>query len=64
MGTTLVRGRGKGPRVYDWAAAKLPEAASPGSGQPTHHRWVLARRSLSRPDEFAYYLAYSPARRP
>ncbi|MFF1748065.1 IS701 family transposase, partial [Streptomyces mirabilis] len=50
----------KGPRVYDWAAAKLPEAKGPGSGQPTHHRWVLARRSLSRPDEIAYYLAHAP----
>lgn len=50
----------KGPRVYDWAAAKLPEAEGPDSGMPTRHRWVLARRSLSRPDEVAYYLAYSP----
>ncbi|MEU9671717.1 hypothetical protein AB0E25_40645 [Streptomyces bobili] len=23
-------------------------------------RWVLARRSLSRPDEIAYYLGYAP----
>ncbi|MEI7030994.1 IS701 family transposase [Streptomyces pratensis] len=34
----------KGPRVYHWAA---------------HHRWVLARRSLSDPGEIAYYLAHA-----
>jgi hypothetical protein len=26
----------------------------------THQRWVLARRSLARPDEIVYYLAYAP----
>jgi SRSO17 transposase len=48
----------KGPRVYDWAAAKIP--AIEGS-DPTHYRWVLARRSLARPEEIAYYLAFAPA---
>ncbi|MGY3677799.1 SRSO17 transposase [Streptomyces sp. TE33382] len=48
----------KGPRVYDWAAAKLP--AIDGS-DPTHDRWVLARRSLTRPEEIAYYLAFAQA---
>jgi SRSO17 transposase len=50
----------KGPRVYDWAAAKLPAIADFDGDQPTHDRWVLARRSLARPDEIAYYLAYAP----
>lgn len=27
---------------------------------PTHHRWVMARRSLSDPSELAYHLAYAP----
>ncbi|MFI2437556.1 IS701 family transposase, partial [Streptomyces sp. NPDC018693] len=27
---------------------------------PPPQRWVLARRSLARPDEIAYYLAYAP----
>jgi len=27
---------------------------------PVHRRWALARRSLSKPDEIAYYLAYAP----
>lgn len=47
----------QGPRVYDWAAAKLP--AIDGRA-PTHYRWVLARRSLARPEEIAYYLAFAP----
>ncbi|MFJ8159214.1 IS701 family transposase, partial [Streptomyces sp. NPDC094468] len=48
----------KGPRVYDWAAAKLPTIES---SAPAHCRWVLARRSLARPEEVAYYLAFAPA---
>ncbi|MFK0111579.1 IS701 family transposase [Streptomyces sp. NPDC091217] len=48
----------KGPRVYDWAAAKLPTIES---SDPAHSRWVLARRSLARPEEVAYYLAFAPA---
>ncbi|MGW9121599.1 IS701 family transposase, partial [Streptomyces sp. NPDC055663] len=51
----------KGPRVYDWAAAKLPADIVFDSDPPTHHRWVMARRSLSDPSEIAYYLAYAPA---
>ncbi|MGW9454348.1 IS701 family transposase [Streptomyces sp. NPDC055632] len=50
----------KGPRVYDWAAAKLPANLVFDPDPPTHHRWVMARRSLSDPEEVAYYLAYAP----
>lgn len=58
---TLSCGDGaKGPRVYDWAAAKLPVNLVFDPDPPTHHRWVLARRSLSDPGELAYYLAYAP----
>nr|WP_239070787.1 MULTISPECIES: transposase [unclassified Streptomyces] len=48
----------KGPRVYDWAGAKLPTI---DGADPTHYRWVLARRSLARPEEIAYYLAFAQA---
>ncbi|MGW3134003.1 hypothetical protein [Streptomyces sp. NPDC001123] len=51
----------KGPRVYDWAAARLPAADDANGEAPAHHRWVLARRSLARPEEIAYYLAFAPA---
>ncbi len=44
----------KGPRVYDWAAAKLPANIIFDPDPPTHHRWVMARRSLSDPGELAY----------
>jgi SRSO17 transposase len=54
----------KGPRVYDWAAARLPAIDDFDGDEPTHDRWVLARRSLARPDEIAYYLAYAPAGTP
>lgn len=51
----------KGPRIYDWAAAKLPANIILAPDPPTHHRWVMARRSLSDPSELAYCLAYAPA---
>ncbi|MFE9629362.1 IS701 family transposase, partial [Streptomyces sp. NPDC006527] len=44
----------------DWAAAKLPANLIFDPDPPTHHRWVMARRSLSDPGELAYYLAYAP----
>jgi SRSO17 transposase len=49
----------QGPRLYDWAWVPLPAAPTPGTAQ-----WVLARRSLSKPTELAYYRAYGPAETP
>nr|WP_255253758.1 IS701 family transposase [Streptomyces avermitilis] len=58
---TISCGNGaKGPRVYDWAAARLPANFIFDPDPSIHHRWVLARRSLSGPSELAYYLAYAP----
>ena len=52
----------KGPRVYDWAAATLPED---GTEPPGWSRYLLARRSLTRNAkgelELAYYLCAAPA---
>lgn len=45
----------KGPRVYDWAAGEY--------GVPTDKglmRWLLIRRSVNKPDEYAYYLCAAP----
>ncbi|WUV38829.1 transposase [Streptomyces sp. NBC_01483] len=52
----------KGPRVYHWAAVRLPAVAEfDYQGEIPHRmRWALARRSISKPDEIAYYLAYAP----
>ncbi|MGF0304582.1 IS701 family transposase [Rhodococcus rhodochrous] len=48
-----------GPRVYDWAAAPIRPIREPGRGH-----WLLARRSLTDPDEIAYYICYGPAETP
>ncbi|MFE9476376.1 hypothetical protein ACFYOR_35965 [Streptomyces griseofuscus] len=52
----------KGPCVYHWAAVRLPAVAEfDYQGEVPHRmRWALARRSISKPDEIAYYLAYAP----
>jgi len=43
----------KGPRVYDWACARLPYLTDDGWAQ-----WLLIRRSISQPEEVAYYRAF------
>ena len=52
----------KGPRVYDWAAATLPED---GTEPPGWSRYLLVRRSLTPngkgEHELAYYLCAAPA---
>jgi SRSO17 transposase len=52
----------KGPRVYDWAAATLPED---GTEPPGWSRFLLARRSLTPSSkgelELACYLCAAPA---
>ncbi|GAA5029136.1 IS701 family transposase [Streptomyces siamensis] len=49
-----------GPRLYDWAAARLPAVWEFDGDEPTRQRRMLARRSTTRPDEIAYYLASAP----
>ena len=46
----------KGPRVYDWACARLPYWTEDGWAQ-----WLLIRRSLTDPTELAFYRAFGPA---
>ena len=45
----------KGPRVYDWARARLPYECAQGWSQ-----WLVVRRSVSDPEDSAYYRAYCP----
>lgn len=48
----------KGERIYDWAWMSLPtrgQRIPKGFG-----KWVLFRRSITNPDEIAYYLAFGP----
>ena len=55
----------KGPRVFDWAAATMPEG---GGEPPGWSRYLLVRRSLTRNAkgdlELAYYLCCAPAGTP
>ena len=46
----------KGPRVYDWTAVKIRPLREPGKGH-----WLLARRSIAKPGELAYYICFGPA---
>lgn len=51
----------KGPRTYDWAYQRIVE----NEGQlPGRDGWLLVRRSLSDPQEIAYYLSNAPAQTP
>ncbi|HEV8193988.1 MAG TPA: hypothetical protein VGP82_21270 [Ktedonobacterales bacterium] len=56
-----VGGGAKGPRVYDWTRLRVIERRDDLPGPDV---WLLARRSVSHPDEVAYFLAGAPARSP
>src|SRR5262249_43828790 len=45
----------KGPRVYDWACARLPYWTAAGRAH-----WLLIRRSVAKPDELAFYRVWGP----
>jgi SRSO17 transposase len=46
----------KGPRIYDWVRVPIRPFGAPGQGY-----WLLARRSIAKPDELAYYVCFGPA---
>ena len=46
----------KGSRVYDWAAVDIRPLREPGKGH-----WLLARRSIAKPGELAFYVCFGPA---
>jgi SRSO17 transposase len=48
----------KGPRLFDWAVATLPDTGTADHG---FTRWLMIRRSVTDPTELAYYLCYAPA---
>ena len=48
----------KGPRLYHWARAAIRPL------EDTRSYWLLVRRSLTDPDDLAYYLCYGPERTP
>ena len=46
-----------GPREYHWARVPVRPGGKRGRG-----RWLLARRSLTSPQEISYYACYGPSR--
>ena len=46
-----------GPRTYDWARLPIRIGWRAGRGH-----WLLARRSIIKPTEIAYYVCYGPRR--
>jgi SRSO17 transposase len=48
----------KGPRLYHWARAAIRPLENDDS------YWLLVRRSLSDPEDLAYYLCHGPERTP
>jgi SRSO17 transposase len=47
----------QGPRLYDWAWMPMAWRLHP----PGMAHWVLARRSVRKPEEIAYYFVFGPA---
>jgi SRSO17 transposase len=59
--TRASAGKGtKGERLYDWACLALPESGTYREGVRAG-RWLLMRRSITDPEEIAYYLCYGPS---
>ncbi len=46
-----------GPRDYDWARVRIRPWWASGRGH-----WLLARRSITNPEQIAYYVCYGPRR--
>ena len=46
----------KGPRAYDWTAVDIRPLREPGKSH-----WLLARRSIAKPGELAYYVCFGLA---
>ena len=46
----------KGPRVYHWAMVEVRPIREAGQGY-----WLLAQRSVAKPEELAYYVCFGPA---
>jgi SRSO17 transposase len=51
----------KGPRIYDWAYERIVVRRD---GLPGESVWLLARRSITKPNEIAYYLSNAPEETP
>ena len=45
----------KGPRLYDWGLVSIGPWSEPDQGH-----WLLVRRSITDPEDLAYYACFSP----
>jgi SRSO17 transposase len=54
----------KGDRLYDWACLALPDEPVSQTSPVGTGRWLLMRRGIEDPTEWAYYLAHGPAETP
>jgi SRSO17 transposase len=57
----VVAAGSKGLRLYEWAVVRI---AVGDHGWPGAERWLLVRRSVSAPTEYAYYLSNAPPETP
>jgi SRSO17 transposase len=46
----------KGERLYDWARVRLVRPRD-----PSQERWLLLRRSVTDPEDLAYFVVFAPA---
>lgn len=49
----------KGPKEYDWCRVRVVEKRH---GIPGKDAWLLARRSIEKPEEIKYFLCFAPLR--
>lgn len=50
----------KGPRLYDWVRVPLERLVWLNAEEPRWAHWLLARRSIEKPEELAYYVVFCP----
>ena len=53
----------KGPRLYDWTRVELERLtwlSGLGVEEVRWQHWLLARRSIEKPEELAYYVVFCP----
>ena len=50
----------KGPRLYDWTRVALERLTWLGEDEVRWEHWILARRSIEKPEELAYYVVFCP----
>jgi SRSO17 transposase len=51
----------KGERLYDWARVRLVPPPDAAGDAPPRERWLLVRRSVTDPEDLAYFAVLAPA---